>query len=171
MAKGERNRSKYAGGGDRRFIDLEDYTDAELEEAWYRAKKTDPLLGLYDRLKKLEVPSLKCEEVMAALEFLYAATAKECFQEAAAAMREMHLVEGGLKLKALDSIKNRTAAHRGAFTMHLWIVRHGLSPNRAAKLTVARYGLPGASFEAAVKDLKAAYEELSPAAKNVGKSS
>jgi hypothetical protein len=59
---------------------------------------------------------------MAALEFLYAATAKECFQEAAAAMREMHLVEGGLKLKALDSIKNRTAAHRGAFTMHLWIV-------------------------------------------------
>lgn len=169
MAMGKRNRSKYAGDPDRRFVSLVDYNDEELEAAWRRAAARDPLIGLYDRLKAKNLPSLNCEDVLTALEFLYEATGVECFRGAVVAMERHGLADGGLKFAALHALEARTAAHLATFRMHVWIVREGLSRDRAAKLAAAERGLPASSFGAAVKSLKKAYDALPEEAKRLEK--
>jgi hypothetical protein len=169
MAIGKRNRSKYAGESDRRFVGLVDYNDDELEAAWRRANARDPLIGFYDRLKAKNLASLSCEDVLKALEFLHEATGVECFRGAVVEMERHGLASGGLKSAALHAVEGRTAAHLAALRMHVWIVREGLSVDRAAKLTAAERGLPALSFDAAVKSLKKAYDALPEEAKKLEK--
>lgn len=170
MSKGKRNRSKYENLEDRRWLSIVDYNDDELESAWRRSCERDQMLGLYDRLKRADVPPLNCPDVLSAMKFLYDATQDECFLIAAKAMEERGIVKGGLKSTVLQPFEERTAAHYTAILMHEWVANEGLTVERAAKITTAQRGVPGATFSAAVKSVKVAYAALPEEAKKVGKS-
>jgi hypothetical protein len=60
--------------------DFRDFSDGEFEEAWKRAVRRDPFIGIYDRLKNAEIlPPVKCRDLRHALEFLHKATGDAIF--------------------------------------------------------------------------------------------
>jgi len=106
-----------------------------------------------------------------ALHFLARATGDTAFKTAALAMRAYGLEEGGLKTRTLGFLRtNRGEPEWLVMPFMMQQVRRCGSIRRAAMLTCARYGIPGASFEAVVKSLtlkypewKVSVETLSPA--------
>jgi hypothetical protein len=150
--------------------DFRDYSDDDFIEAWKRACKRDPFVGVYDRLKSADRPraSLNCRDVSQALEFMYKATGDTNFLGAAVAMKLYGLTSGGLKKTVLGKMSNFRHAFWSAMPkMHVWIENEKVSPLKAAKLVAARHGIPGQSFETVVDGLRKTYpkwlKSISPA--------
>jgi leucyl aminopeptidase (aminopeptidase T) len=74
-------------------------------------------------------------------------------------MEQHGLVKGGVKATALSKMDkhNKQAVWALMPKMHVWVVMEKVSPHKAAKLVAAQRGIPGASFDAVVTDLRKTY--------------
>lgn len=140
-------------------------SDHELEKQWRKKQTYDPFNAINDKISKKEFPKINCETLIDILETFYEASSNDAYFNAAKALRESNFISGGVKTAALKMSEKRSAAWIAAFRMNE-LIGGGLKAHPAAKRAAAQFGVPAASFEAAIKSVKLAHQKLRRAIKS-----
>jgi hypothetical protein len=160
MATGARNRSRYSKSksNGQSLDNPESCTPDFLEQLWIARRRRDPIKDGYELSD--ESSSLNGEATASALKLLWDATGDEAFRTSLLALPSYGLERGGLKEQLKRQMRGphdvRPAIALALPTMYLWR-RKVKTDIQAARLTAAQHGIPGASFDAVVKQLIQAF--------------